>query len=65
MNSSKSSGHVSSDSNIAATGGRYWPMNPVPVATVRSMPTPVSFARCHCPQPLYSDDSAPGRNGCE
>ena len=32
----------------------------VPVATVRSMPTPVSLARCHCPQPLYSDDSGAG-----
>ena len=60
MNSSSSSGQVSSDSYTRATAGEYWPMKPVPVATVRSMPMPLSSARCHWPQPLFSDDSMPG-----
>ncbi len=60
MNSSSSSGQVASDSNSAATGGRYCPMKPVPVATVRSMPTPRASARCHCPHPFSSDDAGAG-----
>ena len=40
--------------------GGYWPTKPVPVATVRSMPTPRWSALCHWPQPLRSLDSMLG-----
>ena len=54
------SGQVLSEVNIAATSGGYWPMNPVPVATVRSIPTPSWSARIHWPQPLLSCDCGAG-----